>query len=89
MIPRLGTNELLEILEYFPVLGITGPRQVGKTTLSKELAGQIEKKIIYLDMEDPMDLSKLSEPALYFENNEDTSIFSFISGFVPLSIVCP
>ncbi len=33
MIPRLGTKELIEILEYFPVLGITGPRQVGKTTL--------------------------------------------------------
>ena len=66
MLPRLGTNELIEILEYFPVLGITGPRQVGKTTLSRELAGQIDKEIIYLDMENPMDLSKLSEPALYF-----------------------
>ena len=74
MIPRLGTKELIEILEYFPVLGITGPRQVGKTTLSRELAGQIEKKVIYLDMENPMDLSKLSEPALYFEKNEDTCI---------------
>jgi predicted AAA+ superfamily ATPase len=74
MIPRLGTNELIRILEYFPVLGITGPRQVGKTTLSRELAGHIEKKVIYLDMEDPMDLSKLSEPSLYFENNEDACI---------------
>lgn len=74
MIPRLGTNELIEILEYFPVLGITGPRQVGKTTLSKELAGLIEKEVIYLDMENPTDLSKLSEPALYFESNEDACI---------------
>ncbi len=74
MIPRFGTKELIEILEYFPVLGITGPRQVGKTTLSKELARQIEKEVIYLDMENPMDLSKLSEPALYFKKNEDTCI---------------
>ena len=74
MIPRLGTKELIEILEYFPVLGITGPRQVGKTTLSKALAGQIEKEVIYLDMEIPMDLSKLSEPALYFKKNEDACI---------------
>jgi len=74
MIPRLGTKELLEILEYFPVLGITGPRQVGKTTLSKKLAGEIEKEVIYLDMENPTDLSKLSEPALYFEKNEDACI---------------
>ena len=74
MICRLSTDELLEILEYFPVLGIIGPRQVGKTTLSKELAGQIGKDVIYLDMENPSDLSKLSEPALYFENNEDACI---------------
>ncbi|MFC2089344.1 ATP-binding protein [Bacteroidota bacterium] len=74
MIPRFGTKELIEILGYFPVLGITGPRQVGKTTLSKALAGQIEKEVIYLDMENPMDLSKLSEPALYFKKNEDACI---------------
>lgn len=74
MIPRLGTKELIEILEYFPVLGITGPRQVGKTTLSKELAGQIEKEVIYLDMENPVDLSKMSEPTLYFKKNEDVCI---------------
>ncbi len=74
MIPRLGTKELIEILEYFPVLGITGPRQVGKTTLSKKLAGEIEKEVIYLDMENPTDLSKLSEPALYFKKNEDACI---------------
>jgi predicted AAA+ superfamily ATPase len=74
MIPRLGKKDLLEILEYFPVLGITGPRQVGKTTLTKELAGELQKDVIYLDMENPMDLSKLSEPALYFEKNEDACI---------------
>ncbi len=74
MIPRLGTNDLIEILEYFPVLGITGPRQVGKTTLSKDLARQIDKEVIYLDMENPTDLSKLSEPTLYFEKNEDACI---------------
>lgn len=74
MIPRLVTNELIEILDYFPVLGITGPRQVGKTTLSTELSGKIKKEVIYLDLENPNDLSRLSEPALYFEKNEDACI---------------
>ena len=74
MIPRLVTNELLEILGYFPVLGITGPRQVGKTTLSRELAGMLDKEVIYLDMEDPEDLSRLSEPALYLKRFEDACI---------------
>jgi hypothetical protein len=47
MISRFVTSELLEGLEYFPVLGITGPRQVGKTTLSREIAKVIEKGTIY------------------------------------------
>jgi predicted AAA+ superfamily ATPase len=74
MIPRLVSDELLEILGYFPVLGLTGPRQVGKTTLSKELAKFINKKIIYLDLENPDDISKLSEPALYLRDYKESCI---------------
>ena len=65
------TVELAGILEYSPVLGITGPLQVGKTTLTGELAGQMDKEVIYLDMENPDDLSRLSEPTLYLREYED------------------
>jgi predicted AAA+ superfamily ATPase len=44
-----------------PAVAILGPRQCGKTTL----AGQIVKKIsqsVYLDLENPADLAKLSDP---------------------------
>ena len=74
MIPRLVSAELMEILDYFPVLGLTGPRQVGKTTLSKELTKFIDKKIIYLDLENPDDISRLSEPALYLRDYRESCI---------------
>ena len=35
MIHRLITNKVLELLEKFPIIAINGPRQSGKTTLSK------------------------------------------------------
>ena len=74
MIPRLVSDELMEILGYFPVLGLTGPRQVGKTTLSRELAKFIDKKVIYLDLENPDDISRLSEPALYLREYKESCI---------------
>ena len=74
LISRLVTSELLESLEYFPVLGISGPRQVGKTTLSREIAKVIEKNTIYIDLENPDDISKLSEPTLYFRDHRDSCI---------------
>ncbi len=71
MISRAVTEDLLEYLDYFPVIGLVGPRQVGKTTLAKQLASEIEgKETIYIDLENPKDASKLNDPVLFFENNE-------------------
>lgn len=74
MIPRFITNSLLETLSYFPVTGIVGPRQVGKTTLAKFLMDRIEKDSVYLDLENPMDQAKLSDPILFFDRNQETCI---------------
>ena len=58
-------------LQNNPAVAILGPRQCGKTTL----AGQIIKKIsqsVYLDLENPADLAKLSDPLAYFSlHNEE------------------
>jgi len=70
MVKRLITKELLDILEYFPVLGIVGPRQVGKTKIAHYLAQEIDKETVYIDLENPSDESKLSDPILFFERNE-------------------
>ena len=65
------TPKVLELISNFPIVGIIGPRQVGKTTLVKELMSQIDKKCIYLDMELPEDYSKLHEPQIYLEQHEE------------------
>jgi len=66
-IQRTITNELIKLISQFPVVGIIGPRQVGKTTLAKHLMNHINKECIYLDLELPEDQSKLFEPQLYLE----------------------
>lgn len=71
MIKRARIEEYLRLLEFFPVLAITGPRQCGKTTIAKELIKHITKESIYLDMESNADRNKLTEAELYFEENLD------------------
>ncbi|MBX9851366.1 MAG: ATP-binding protein [Cytophagaceae bacterium] len=51
MIQRLYLNDLKEILQIFPAAMLTGPRQVGKTTLAKQISGLINKPVRYLDLE--------------------------------------
>lgn len=63
MIKRRLYPELMQSLEETPVVALLGPRQVGKTTLAMEVARQ--KSAIYLDLESPEDLAKLSDPLLY------------------------
>jgi len=74
MIKRTINKELIEILDYFPVLGLIGPRQVGKTTLAKELMQQLDRPVIYLDLENPDDQAKLAEPTLFFSKYANHSI---------------
>ena len=50
-------------LRQFPAVALIGPRQVGKTTLARWLAGAGDS--VYLDLADPSDLSKLDDAAGY------------------------
>ena len=69
MIKRIIADKLLKTIQNFPVTGIVGLRQVGKTTIAKELANMINKSSIYLDLENPRDQIKLSDPVLFFESH--------------------
>lgn len=69
MIKRNAQPELKELLQSFPVVGLVGARQVGKTTLARQVARSIGKDAIYLDLERPSDLVKLSDAELYLEGH--------------------
>lgn len=74
MINRFVIKELLELLSEFPAIAIIGPRQVGKTTLVKAIQKAIDLELVYIDLENPKHEIKLSDPVLFFENNEDKCI---------------
>jgi predicted AAA+ superfamily ATPase len=63
MIERIARETVTELLSRHRVVGLLGPRQVGKTTLALEIAG--ERPSVYLDLEAPADRARLAEPELY------------------------
>ena len=50
-------------------VALIGPRQVGKTTLALDIARTRDS--LYLDLEDPDDRNRLSEPRLFLDSVED------------------
>lgn len=68
-IERSIISEFEEYLKIFPVTGIIGPRQVGKTTLAQQLVAN--RLFEYLDLEKPEDRQKLSDPVLYFSQFQE------------------
>jgi predicted AAA+ superfamily ATPase len=53
-------------LRTSPAVALLGPRQCGKTTLARQLAGT--SKSTYFDLESPVDLARLSEPMTALES---------------------
>jgi len=53
---------ILDLMAAFPVTGILGPRQSGKTTLAREIAADH-----VFDLENPRDAAMLAEPQLALE----------------------
>ena len=69
MIKRRLESILLASLRRFPVVGLVGARQVGKTTLARAVARRFGDSV-YLDLERPSDAARLSDPELYLEARE-------------------
>ncbi len=65
MLQRLIQTAVFEQLHSSPAVALLGPRQVGKTTLAHHIASGWKKPSLYLDLERPSDLAKLSDPELY------------------------
>src|SRR5258708_7702768 len=53
-------------LKMGPSVALLGPRQCGKTTLARQLAES--SKSTYFDLENPVDLARLSEPMTALES---------------------
>ena len=55
---------LQQLLRRYPVVGLVGARQVGKTTLARTLGKNAASSATYFDLEDPEDLARLADPML-------------------------
>lgn len=73
MIKRLLEKTIKESLSKYPIVGLIGCRQVGKTTLAKAILRE-SKNAIYLDLELPSDVMKLQEPELYLSQFSDRRV---------------
>jgi hypothetical protein len=74
MIERRLYDKVQASMKAYPVVGIIGSRQAGKTTLAKMVRDTLKKKSIYLDLELPSDQDKLFEPELYLGQFADSLV---------------
>lgn len=74
MIERRIQQELDMLLKTFPAVALLGPRQVGKTTLTRELLKNSLREVIYFDLENDDDIARMENPAFLFEQYKDACI---------------
>lgn len=74
MIERSIQKAVETSLKTYPVVGLLGPRQIGKTTLAKKIQSVRGGRSIYIDLELPSDQNKLQEPELYLRQFQDSLV---------------
>ena len=68
VIPRTDhAASIRDLLRQFPVVGLIGARQVGKTTLARSVVEDSARPVTFFDLEDPTDEARLSDPKLALE----------------------
>jgi predicted AAA+ superfamily ATPase len=68
MFPRKSALEIRQQLSSSPAVAILGARQIGKTTLAKQIAAEFPDSI-YLDLENAQARAKLDQADVFFEAN--------------------
>ena len=67
--PQLtATLQVRSLLRDFPVVAVLGPRQVGKTTLAKQVATEFSGPVHHYDLERAADRQALADPQLALED---------------------
>ena len=69
MFERSAKTELLDGLRRAPAVALLGPRQVGKTTLARQIT--VDAQAVYLDLQSARDRAKLADPEAYLESQAD------------------
>jgi uncharacterized protein len=57
-------DEVEASLRRSPIVALLGARQVGKTTLARQVAARLGADTTHFDLEDPQDLARLADPML-------------------------
>ena len=70
---KIDKNAIKKYIAEFPVTALLGPRQCGKTTMSKEF--QFDH---YFDLENPRDAARLENPQITLENLKGLTVIDEI-----------
>ena len=62
-------SQIFHDLSVHAAVALLGPRQVGKTTLARAVGAT--RPSVYLDLEDPADREKMTDPALFLRGHID------------------
>ena len=73
-INRTMENLLNELIDRYPVITITGPRQVGKSTLLEYIIKNNKKEITYVTLDDMFLRASANEDPLLFLKNYNTPL---------------
>ncbi len=73
MIARHHERGVLQRLNEGPAVVLLGPRQVGKTTLAREIADELPGTV-YLDLEAPGDAARLVDPSRYLRRHSGSLV---------------
>jgi len=75
---------LRSLLHRYPIVGIVGARQVGKTTLARLLVAQTKGTVSYFDLENPEDMARLGDPMLSLKGLKGLVVIDEIQRFPDL-----
>lgn len=68
MLRNIYLERIKEVFEVNQVCALLGPRQCGKTTISEQYAKICQEEVHVFDLEDSLDLAKLDNPRVAFED---------------------